>query len=65
MWRVYYYAPLSTKVRFRYDLEVPGVDGDTVQLPDIYPGYRTKRPLAKADLFSTKQLDAFSICDCR
>ncbi|WP_020537782.1 L,D-transpeptidase [Lewinella cohaerens] len=65
MWRVYYYAPLGTKVRFRYDLEVPGTDGNTIQLPDIYPGYRTKRPLAKADLFPSKQLDALSICDCR
>ncbi len=35
-WRFYYYAPLGTAVVFRYDLEVIGVAGDTLVLPDIY-----------------------------
>ncbi len=35
-WRVYYSAPLGTKVVFRYDLKVPGKDGDTILLEDIY-----------------------------
>lgn len=35
-WIVYYYSPLGTKVRFRYDLEVVNENGELVQLKDIY-----------------------------
>ncbi|MGE0638549.1 MAG: L,D-transpeptidase [Bacteroidia bacterium] len=35
-WRVYYSAPLGTKVIFRYDLKVPVRGGDTIVLEDIY-----------------------------
>lgn len=35
-WRVYYSAPLGTKVIFRYDLKIHGKDGDTILLEDIY-----------------------------
>ncbi len=35
-WRLYYYAPVGTPVRIRYDLKVAGPNGDTVTLPDIY-----------------------------
>lgn len=35
-WRVYYSAPLGTKVIFRYDLKVPTASGDTILLEDIY-----------------------------
>jgi hypothetical protein len=35
-WLVYYYAPLGTPVRFRYDLEVPDKAGKTILLRDIY-----------------------------
>ncbi len=35
-WRVYYSAPLGTKVIFRYDLKIPSKDGDTILLEDIY-----------------------------
>ncbi|MCF8247016.1 MAG: L,D-transpeptidase [Saprospiraceae bacterium] len=35
-WRIYYYAPLGTKVVFRYDLEVINEQGDTLRLKDIY-----------------------------
>lgn len=65
MWRVYYYAPLGTKVRFRYDLEVPGPDGSTIQLRDIYPGYAFRKPLAFAQLFSNEASAFPGICDCR
>ena len=41
MWRIYYHAPLGTKVTFRYQLEVLTENGDTVLLPHIYPGYRS------------------------
>ncbi len=39
-WTIYYHAPPGTKVKFRYDLTVPGAKGDTVHLPDIYHIYR-------------------------
>lgn len=35
-WRVYYHAPLGTRVEVRYDLDVIQPNGDTVRLPDIY-----------------------------
>ncbi|MCG3167019.1 MAG: hypothetical protein POELPBGB_02802 [Bacteroidia bacterium] len=35
-WRVYYSAPLGTKVIFRYDLKVRTPNGDTIMLEDIY-----------------------------
>lgn len=41
-WRLYYHAPLGTRISIRYDLEVPLPDGDTLQLQDIY-GWRKKR----------------------
>lgn len=40
-WIVYYYAPLGTKVRFRYQLDVLDDAGDTVKLKDIYGVYDT------------------------
>jgi L,D-transpeptidase catalytic domain len=47
-WRFYYYAPLGTSVVFRYDLEVIGVSGDTLLLPDIYNWRRKKRQPLRA-----------------
>ncbi|MCC6462621.1 MAG: L,D-transpeptidase [Saprospiraceae bacterium] len=35
-WRLYYYAPVGTKVVIRYDLTLIGPAGDTTVLPDIY-----------------------------
>lgn len=40
-WRIYYYAPVGTRVVFRYDLDIPGPQGDTLHLRDIY-GYSKK-----------------------
>jgi L,D-transpeptidase ErfK/SrfK len=34
-WLVYYYAPLGTKVNFRYDLKVLDENGDTILLNDL------------------------------
>ena len=36
IWRIYYYAPVGTKVRIRYDLKVRSENGDTIQLKHIY-----------------------------
>jgi L,D-transpeptidase ErfK/SrfK len=41
-WRIYYAAPVGTKVVVRYDLEVVNENGDTVQLKDVY-GYARKK----------------------
>lgn len=41
-WRLYYHAPLGTRISIRYDLDVPLPDGDTLRLPDIY-GWRKKK----------------------
>ncbi|MBK6931620.1 MAG: L,D-transpeptidase [Saprospirales bacterium] len=35
-WRLYYYAPVGTRVVIRYDLQVVSPRGDTITLPDIY-----------------------------
>ncbi len=36
MWRVYYYAPIGTRVRIRYNLNVKDDEGRPVRLKDIY-----------------------------
>ena len=36
IWRVYYYAPLSTKVVIRYDINVQNEKGEMVILKDVY-----------------------------
>ena len=36
IWRVYYYAPLSTKVVIRYDINVKNEKGEMVILKDVY-----------------------------
>lgn len=35
-WIIYYYAPLGTPITIRYDLEITKVNGDKVELKDIY-----------------------------
>ena len=37
-WYVYYYAPLGTRVVFRYELRPVREEGDTLTLRDIYRG---------------------------
>lgn len=38
-WIVYYYAPLGTKVDFKYELFGKNDAGETVEFKDIYPGF--------------------------
>jgi L,D-transpeptidase ErfK/SrfK len=40
-WVIYYYAPLNTKIKIRYQLKVPSKKGDSTILKDIY-GYHKK-----------------------
>jgi hypothetical protein len=42
MWRLYYHAPLGTKVRFRYELAERDMHGHLLTWKDIYPGWGTK-----------------------
>lgn len=44
-WRIYYHAPLGTRVNVRYDLQVIQPNGDTINLPDIYDRNIKKKPL--------------------
>src|SRR5699024_591970 len=41
-WIVYYYAPVGTKVHFKYELEGQNDKGETVRFKNIYPGYERK-----------------------
>ncbi len=36
MWRIYFYAPMGTKVRIRYNLNVKDANGESKRLKDIY-----------------------------
>ena len=35
-WRIYYSAPLGTRIVIRYDLEPGKTEGDSIPLPDVY-----------------------------
>lgn len=35
-WLIYYHAPLNTKIKIRYDLDIINRKGDTILLKDIY-----------------------------
>ena len=52
-WRVYFYAPVGTKVVFRYDLKTVNEQGDTVQLKDIYPDMKKLPAPVVAGLFDS------------
>jgi L,D-transpeptidase ErfK/SrfK len=41
-WVIYYYAPIDTKIKIRYDLNIKDMNGGNVVLRDIY-GYDKKR----------------------
>ena len=35
-WVIYYYAPINTEIRIRYDLSIANEMGDIITLKDIY-----------------------------
>ncbi len=41
-WVIYYYAPILTNIKIRYDLKVVNKEGDSIILNDVY-GYHKKR----------------------
>ena len=66
MWRLYYYAPIGTKIHIRYDLTVLNEVGDTIHLKSIYPNYpkKQKRRLAAAIYMEKADDAAPGICHC-
>ena len=63
MWRVYYYAPVGTKVVFRYDLDITNEQGDSIRLKDIYPQSRHRRPDKPIAALTPSELQE-SPCGC-
>ncbi len=49
-WRIYYHAPVGTKVIFRYDLDVIDEEGKPIQLRDIYGVKRNNLPAGTTSL---------------
>lgn len=41
-WIVYYYAPLGTRVHFKYELEGKNEKGETIKFENIYPDFENK-----------------------
>lgn len=65
-WRLYYYAPLKTKVIFRYDLERIDENGDTILFKNIYNRSKQAVYAAQSWLFDPGERPEEShICDCR
>lgn len=67
MWKVYYYAPLGTKVVVRYDLQVIEENRDTIMLKDIYPGYqkiKRRKPAMVSAFLKENPGKHVSVCDC-
>lgn len=65
-WYVYYYAPIDTKVVFRYDLEYTNDEGEIIQFENIYPDFETtklKYETAEASLMKTDHVFG-TICNC-
>ena len=56
-WTLYYYAPVGTVIKIRYDLKALS-SGDTISLHDIYP--------EKSKLFRSisKSIKGVAVCDC-
>ncbi len=64
-WRVYFFAPIGTKVLIRYDLQAINEQGDTLRYDDVYHLRRSDkevRPIAVAG-FLPKKTAAICVCD--
>lgn len=66
-WIVYYYAPLGTKVVFRYDLQGTDDNGDPVQFKNIYPGFENikLRDVALQVVSEPMDHSSIQICDLK
>lgn len=64
-WRVYFFAPVGTRVTIRYDLFEIKPSGDTLRYPNVYP--RRKKPKTAALVAGLSELPiglAAGICLC-
>ncbi len=64
-WRIYFYAPLGTKVTIRYELQEINAQGDTLRYEDIYQLWRAGKrpvPLAVAGIWREKT-EGICVCD--
>lgn len=64
-WRVYFFAPLGTKVQIRYDLMEIRANGDTLRLEDVYQLRRTGKNaqvIAAANFWPSKT-EGICLCD--
>ncbi len=65
-WSVYFYAPLETPIKIRYDLEVLDENGDSIRLKNIYPGFE-KFSIIKAAVNQKKASESETLpplCHC-
>ncbi|MEN9612293.1 MAG: hypothetical protein RLZZ628_3107 [Bacteroidota bacterium] len=46
IWRIFFYAPVGTRMQVRYDLEVKDENGHLIRLADVYGTTPKKEPLA-------------------
>lgn len=63
-WRVYFFAPLGTKVVIRYDLMEITPAGDTLRYPDVYRLHRPESLAALAAGVGLLPVKTASICLC-
>ena len=63
-WIVYYYAPLGTKVIFKYDLEGKNEDGELIKFKNIYPGFENIKISNVSESAAIKYNEHLPICNC-
>ena len=63
-WRVYFYAPVGTKVQVRYDLEEINAQGDTIRYNDIYHVGKKENSIKVKAAASFSPEKAVSVCIC-
>jgi L,D-transpeptidase ErfK/SrfK len=62
-WVIYYYAPVGTKVRFRYDLDMVDEAGDTLVFKDIYhlqKGHKSKKNIEEQPTYFACWIDTLA-----
>lgn len=68
MWRLYYHAPLGTRITVRYDLEMVNEQVDSRILKNIYPGFEQKQKRKEIITAAAAGLDSSGktvpVCDC-
>lgn len=64
-WRVYFFAPLGTKLQIRYDLMEIRANGDTLRLEDVYQLRRTGKnaQVIAAASFWPSKTEGICLCD--